>query len=68
VLVPPPAVGEVAARDHELRRGALDETGEGALENRIVTRTEMKVGDMQDARNHRRSRLYSECNGRRAVD
>ena len=41
---------------------------ERPLQDRVVPGAEMEVGDVEDASNHRRSRLYSECHGRRAVD
>jgi len=54
--------------DHELRSRFLRQSRECALEDRVVPRAEMQIRDVQDASSHRRSRLYSDRDGRRAVD
>ena len=53
MLARAPAVGEVAARDHELRFDAADELADRLLERRIVEaapRAEMEVRHVEDAR------------------
>ena len=53
VLVAPPAVGEVAADDHELRLHMLHERPNSLLERRIVepvARAEMEIRHVQDGR------------------
>ena len=52
-------VGEVAAGDHELRLEALDERRERPLGGRRLGRAYVQIGHVQDACNHRRSRLYT---------
>src|SRR5260221_729450 len=68
VLITAAAIRQVATCDHDLRADPLDQRSEAPLQDRVVPRAEMEVGDVQDASSHRRSRLYSECDGRRAVD
>ena len=50
---PAPAVGQIAARDHEAGRDPLDQARERLLQHRVVSRAEMEVGHVQDASNHR---------------
>jgi hypothetical protein len=47
VLVAPPAVGEVAARDHEPRLDLLDQALEGALDGRVLARAGVEIGDVE---------------------
>jgi hypothetical protein len=52
VLFPQAAVGEVAARDHELGVDALDQLANRELDFRLsgaTTRPEMQVGNLKDA-------------------
>ena len=61
VLVAPAAVRQVAARDDQLGlRPRSTSAPIACSRTRVVARPEMEIGDVQDARNHRRSRLYSE--------
>ena len=50
-------MAQVTARDHELRREPLDQHRRAALDRVVVTRAVMQVGQVQNARNHGRSRL-----------
>ena len=59
VLVAPPAVREVARRDHEIGPNALDESPQGALDEGLLARSDVDVGDVDQARRHSRGRLYT---------
>ncbi len=59
VLVAPPAVREVARRDHEIGPNALDESTQGALDEGLLARSDVDVGDVDQARRHSRGRLYT---------
>ena len=50
-------MGQIAARQHELRPGSLDEGSERPLDVRILTGARMEIGHVQDACAHGRSRL-----------
>ena len=51
------AMAEIAAGDHEFRPEPLDQDRRTPLDRFVVTRAEVKIGDVQDARGHRRGRL-----------
>ena len=59
MLVAPPAVREVARRDHEIGPNALDESTQGALDEGLLARSDVDVGDVDQARRHSRGRLYT---------
>src|SRR3954454_7634874 len=54
VLLAPPAVREVAARDHELRADVLDERCDRAFDCRIVALPEVQIRDVEHACRHGR--------------
>jgi hypothetical protein len=56
-LVTPPAMREVARRDHELRLGTLDEPCERRRHVDVLMLAHMEVGDVEDACCHGRTRL-----------
>ena len=58
-LVAPPAVREVARRDHEIGPNALYESPQGALDEGLLARSDVDVGDVDQARRHSRGRLYT---------
>ena len=61
VLLAPAPVGQVAGRDDQFGLDSLRaERASASLENRVVARPEMQIRNVEDARIHRRSRLYSE--------
>jgi hypothetical protein len=60
MLVAPAPVRQVAARDHELGVDAVGEAAQRVEEQVVVPRPEVEVRDVQEARRHRRSRLYSD--------
>ena len=60
VLRGPAAVGQVAGGDDQLGLHLRRERTDRLLERGVVARPEMEIREVQDARNHRRSRLYSE--------
>ena len=51
------AVGQIAAREDELGALAFDQREQRPFDRRVVLGAEMEIGDVQDARSHRRSRL-----------
>jgi len=58
-LVAPPAVREVARRDHEVGPDAPYESPQGALDEGLLPRSDVDVGDVDQARRHSRGRLYT---------
>ena len=65
--------GELPASPERVRRVLIDYPAhtkwqERLAEDGVVSGPEMEVGNVQDASNHRRTRLYSDRDGRRAVD
>ena len=52
VLGAPAAVGEVAARDHEIGRDVPEQRRERVLDGRVLPRPEMEVGDVEDSCGH----------------
>jgi len=50
-------MAEIPARDHELRLKPVDQQGRTPLDRRIVTRSEMEVGQVQNTCEHSRWRL-----------
>jgi hypothetical protein len=63
VLVAAPAVGQVAARHDQLGARPLDQARERALDLRILACAGVQVGQVEDPRRHRVSRLldYTGC-------
>ena len=59
VLIAPPAVREVARRDHEIGLNAVDERVQGALDKGLLAGSDVDVGDVDQARRHSRGRLYT---------
>ena len=59
VLAAQPTVGEIAARDHELRPRLLDQPAERFDRLRPVVPAEVQVGDVENTCRHGRMRLYS---------
>ena len=59
VLLRRAAVGEVAARDHELRLEPLDERSRAPIPQSTAFGADVQIRDVQDACKHRRSRLYT---------
>ena len=57
VLVPPPAIGQIARRDDQFGAGPPDQFGQGRLDFRALTCAGVKIGDMQDVYAHGRMRL-----------
>ena len=55
----PAAVREVAARDHELRRKLVTECHERIVERGRHVRATVEIGDVDRARCHGRTRLYT---------
>ena len=53
------AVGQVAGRDHELRLDAGDELRQGIQRLEGFAVAEMEIGQVENARGHRRGRLYT---------
>ena len=60
VLVASTSMCEVAARHDQTGRRPFDQRAHRVLEDRIVSRSDVQVRDVKDARGHRRSRLYSD--------
>ena len=58
-LVAPPAVCEVARRDYEIGPDALYESPQGTLQEGLLTRSDVDIGDVDQARWHSRGRLYT---------
>ena len=58
--VAPAAVRQIAGRDDQLGLRLRHERADRLVERGVVARAEMEIREVQDARNHRRSRLYSE--------
>ena len=56
VLVAPPAVRQVARRDHG-RGEAADEVGQAALDGGVLTLADVQVGDVENPDGHRRPTL-----------
>jgi hypothetical protein len=52
VLGAPAAVGQIASRDDEIGRDALDEPSEAALDQGVLARAEMQVGDVENPDSH----------------
>jgi hypothetical protein len=59
VLVAPPAVREIPCRDHELGPDTVDEGSQGTLDEGLLARADVDVGDVDQARGHSRGRLYT---------
>jgi hypothetical protein len=59
VLVAFAAVRQVAGRDHELGLDAFDESVQGTLEEGLLARPDVDVGDVNQASWHSRGRLYT---------
>ena len=55
-----PPVRQIAGRNDQLRLQALQQVGERMLDDGAVAGPDMQIRKVEDARNHRRSRLYSE--------
>jgi hypothetical protein len=47
MLVPAPAVGEIAARDDQLRVDALDQAQQGPLDRCILARAGVEIGNVE---------------------
>jgi len=60
-LVAPSAMGEVAARNHEIGTQALGEPHERIVRRGVFAPAEMQVGDVENACQHGRMRLYTRC-------
>ncbi len=58
-LVASPAVREVARGDHEIGLNTLHESPQGALDEGLLARSDVDVGDVDQARWHSRGRLYT---------
>ncbi len=54
------AVCQVAGRDDQIGPGLSHEIADRIMDHGVVARAEMEIRQVQDARSHRRSRLYSE--------
>ncbi len=61
VLVCPASVGQVAARDYQLRLRRLDQFGEGRSDLGRLALADVEVGDVENPGGHRRPRLYTRC-------
>ena len=59
VLVAPPAVREVAGGHHEIGANALYEGLQGTLDEGLIARSDVDVGDVDQVRGHSRGRLYT---------
>ena len=57
VLIGEAPMGQVAARDDELRLGPLDQPRQRLSDLRGLAGAEVEVGDVENARNHRDFRL-----------
>jgi hypothetical protein len=60
VLLGSAPVGQIAGGDDQFRLQPLQQIGQRMLQYRVVARSEMEIRKVEDARIHRRSRLYSE--------
>jgi hypothetical protein len=59
VLLAPPPVREVACGHDEIGLDRVDEGAQGPLDGGLLARSDMDVGDVNQARRHSRGRLYT---------
>ena len=59
MLIAPPAVREVTRGDHELGLDTVDESSQSTLDEGLLARPDVDVGDVDQARRHSRGRLYT---------
>jgi hypothetical protein len=59
VLVGPAAVREIACRHQEIGLDAVDESPQRALDEWLIARSDVDVGDVDQASWHSRGRLYT---------